>query len=310
MLFSLLLLFGCRGPKKEPAPAPSPSAAPSDALNHTRETESFEPEVAVQAQDYRDVRASFRTKLTRQGSSPQKESMPDPPDGVTAIKFPSGDLELDAWVSVPAKATKKWPAVVFLHGGFGFSAEDWEMAKPYRDAGYVVLVPLLRGENGQAGNFTLFYDEVDDVLAAGEYLRMQPYVDSARLFIAGHSVGGTLTLLAVQASDMFHAAASFSGSPDQVLFTRFGISKDAIPFDVTDKRELEVRSPLSYAKSFKCPTRIYYGSREARFEKTSLRTAAIAKESGMDVDAVPVEGGHMDAVPAEIKLSLEFFGKR
>jgi dipeptidyl aminopeptidase/acylaminoacyl peptidase len=233
--------------------------------------------------------------------------MPDPPDGVTAIKFPSGDLELEAWVSVPAKATKKWPAVVFLHGGFGFSPEDWEMAKPYRDVGYVVLVPLLRGENGQAGSFTLFYDEVDDVLAAGEYLRKQPYVDSARLFIAGHSVGGTLTLLAVQASDMFHAAASFSGSPDQVLFTRFGIPKDAIPFDVTDKRELEVRSPLSYAKSFKCPTRIYYGSKEARFEKTSLRTAAIAKESGLDVDAIPVEGGHMDAVPAEIKLSLEFF---
>ena len=34
------------------------------------------------------------------------------------------------------------------------------------------------------------------MLAAAQVLRAQPGVDPARLFLAGHSVGGTLTLLA------------------------------------------------------------------------------------------------------------------
>lgn len=119
--------------------------------------------------------------------------MTSPPAGVSTVEFPSGDLRLKAWVNAPrADHAKKRPAVVFLHGGFGFGKEDWDMTKPYRDAGFAVLAPMLRGENGQAGVYTLFYDEVDDVLAAGEYLRKQPYVDGERLFVAGHSVGGTL----------------------------------------------------------------------------------------------------------------------
>ena len=40
------------------------------------------------------------------------------------------------------------------------------MAQPYRDAGYIVMIPILRGENGQPGFYTMFYDEVDDVLGA------------------------------------------------------------------------------------------------------------------------------------------------
>ena len=28
------------------------------------------------------------------------------------------------------------------------------------------MIPTLRGENGQKGDFTLFYDEVDDVILA------------------------------------------------------------------------------------------------------------------------------------------------
>jgi len=58
------------------------------------------------------------------------------------------------------------------------------------------MVPVLRGENGQPGNFTFFYDEVDDVLAAAEALAQRTYVDANRMFISGHSAGGTLTMLA------------------------------------------------------------------------------------------------------------------
>ena len=45
----------------------------------------------------------------------------------------------------------------------------------------------LRGENGQPGAFSMFYDEVEDVLAAAEYLAKLPDVDPARVFVSGHS---------------------------------------------------------------------------------------------------------------------------
>lgn len=277
----------------------------------SKEPPSFEPEVAVQSEDYGAVRKTFRTKLTRRGPAPQKEAMPQPPAGVTAVEFPSGDLRLKAWINIPdSKDAVKRPAVVFLHGGFGFGAEDWDMTKPYRDAGYVVMAPILRGENGQAGAYTLFFDEVDDVLAAGAYLSQQPYVDKDRLFVSGHSVGGTLALLAAEASNRFRAAASFSASPDQVLYCRFGIRKESIPFDTADAHEIEVRSPLAYARSFQCPVRLYYAAKEKHFEKTTLRTAAVAKEKGLDVAAAAVEGDHMSAVPPAMKQSIAFFEKR
>lgn len=271
---------------------------------------SFDPEVAVQTEDYAEVRKKFHTKLSRRGPSPQEQPMLEPPAGVNAVEFSSGDLRLKAWVNSPRGTDGlKRPAVVFLHGGFGFGKGDWDMAKPYRDAGYIVLAPMLRGENGQAGVYTLFDDEVDDALAAGEYLCRQPYVDGDRLFVAGHSVGGTLALLAAEASSRFRAAASFSASPDQILFCRHGIRKESIPFDTTDLRELKVRSPLAYAKSFKCPARIYYGAKEKHFEKTSQRTATAAKEGGLDVEATAVEGDHMSAVPEAMRRSIAFLRK-
>jgi dipeptidyl aminopeptidase/acylaminoacyl peptidase len=302
-----LLALALPGPGR-----PGPEAAGQTKAPDKKESPpSFEPEVAVQAEDYAQVRKQFRTKLLREGPPPRKDPMAEPPAGVTAVEFPSGELRLKAWVNRPAgPEAPKRPAVVFLHGGFGFDKGDWDMAQPYRDAGYVVLAPMLRGENGQAGTFSLFYNEVDDALAAAEYLGKQPYVDGERLFVAGHSVGGTLALLAAQAAKRFRAAAAFSGSPDQVLYCRYAFPRKNIPFDLTDPRELQVRSPLAYAASFKCPVRLYYGAPEKHFDKTSRRTAAVAKEKGLDVEAVPVEGNHMTAVPPAMKQSIVFFEKR
>jgi acetyl esterase/lipase len=150
----------------------------------------------AQNEDYAQARSRFQTKLVRKGPSPQGWTPTKPPEGVSEVEYPSGELRLKAWVSRPVNENRKFPAVLFLHGGFYFGLGDWKETKPYRDAGFVVLTLILRGENGQPGSFSLFYDEVDDVLAAAEYLSKQSYVDANRLFVAGHSVGGTMTLLA------------------------------------------------------------------------------------------------------------------
>jgi hypothetical protein len=75
-------------------------------------------------------------------------------------------------------------------------------------------------------------------------------------------------------------------------------------------RELEMRSPLAYAASLKCPTRVFYGSQEPHLFATSQLTAKLAKEHGLDVEAVKIEGDHSTSVPPGIKQSIVFFEKK
>jgi len=278
--------------------------APSD--DPDTQDDGLAPVVEIQNEDYAEARSRFQTKLVRKGPAPQPWSALKPPAGVQEVQYQSGDLRLKAWVKRPADVTRKHPAVLFMHGGFAFDKDDWDLTQPYRDAGFVVMIPMLRAENGQAGSFTLWYDEVADVLAAAECLRAQPYVDARRLYAAGSSAGGTLTLLAAMASKRFKAAASFSASPDQALLVKH--AKMDLPFDKTNSRELQLRSPLAYAASFKCPARIYYATQD-HFVLTSQRTAELAKKRGLDVEAVRMEGDHGSIVAPGIKRSIEFFQK-
>ncbi len=268
------------------------------------------PEVAVQRGDYARARSVFTTHLLRRGPSPQTVPMQTTPAGVTEAEFRSGPLRLRAWIGLPPQRRERMPVVIFLHGGFGFGVEDWEMAAPYRAAGFVVIAPILRGENGQAGSFSLFYDEVDDVLAAADFTRHLPYVDRARIYLAGHSAGGTLALLTAAASGRFRAAVSFSASPDQVVFTRYGIRPADIPFDPASARELQMRSPLSWAGSLRVPTRLYFGTREAHWRLSSRRLVEVGRAAGRDVAVEEVEGGHESAVPEAMRRSIAFFRAR
>jgi dienelactone hydrolase len=259
----------------------------------------------LQSQSYAKARAQFRTDLLEKGPSPQKWRPVTAPRDVQEVNYTSGKLKLKAWFK-PATAKSARPAVLFLHGGFAFGHDDWGMAQPFRDAGFAVMTPMLRGENGQSGYYSLFYDEVDDVLAAADYLAKVPGVDPKRIFIAGHSAGGTLTLLAALASKQFRAAASFSGSPDLVVFAR-GMDNSLIPFDPSRIREYQMRSPVAFANSFQCPVRIYYGSLESIFDAGSRRTAALAQQHKLDVQAIRVTGDHFSSVPTAIERAIEFF---
>jgi dipeptidyl aminopeptidase/acylaminoacyl peptidase len=208
---------------------------------------------------------------------------------------------------VPAGGGKS-PAVLFLHGGFALGQDDWEQTRPYRDAGFIVMELALRGENSQPGAYSMFYDEVDDVLAAAHYLATDPAVDADHIYVAGHSVGGTLALLAALASPGFRAAASFSGSCDQIAWSRGEM--DLVPFDPKDTIEFRMRSPIAYATGFHCPVRIYYGSQESLFAGMSQETAKLAKGANLDVEAVIVPGDHFSSVAAAMQKSIEFFKQK
>jgi dienelactone hydrolase len=153
----------------------------------------------------------------------------------------------------------------------------------------------------------MFYDEVDDVLAAAEVLARTPGVDPKRLYVAGHSTGGTLTLLAAMSTKRFQAAASFSGSPDQVAWARG--QDDVVPFDPSSKREYEMRSPLAFYNSFKCPVRMYFGDEELLFKFSTEKLASKATAAGLDVKAIEVSGDHNTSVAPAMRQAIAFFGQ-
>ena len=272
----------------------------------------------LQSQDYSKARSRFQTHLVRHGSALQRSRQLQTPAGAQRIIY-SKTPSLAAWISPLPKhrqarngkdlnrenALSKKPAVLFLHGGFAIGGSDWDMAKPYRDAGYIVLMPMLRGENGQAGDYSLFYNEVQDVLAAGDYLASRPNVDPKHIYLAGHSVGGTLALLTAMTTSRFRAAVAFSGSPDQIAWTK--PRPEVVPFDKSNLREYRMRSPIAFATSFKCPVRMYYGSVELFFGPLSRHMATLAKQKNLDVEAIQVPGNHFTAVPDAMLKSIAFF---
>ncbi len=263
------------------------------------------PGLEPQLEDFVRARSRFKTKLVRRGPSPQTGEPLRTPAGADEIEYRSGELILKAFVTPDPSDGRKHPAVLFLHGGFAFGGDDWDMPQPYRDAGYIVMIPILRGENGLPGSYTMFYDEVDDVLAACAAVASLPYADSSRIFVSGHSAGGTLAMLAAMASDRFLAAASLSGSPDQKANA---LSQPVLAvFDQSDVREFQLRSPVAYATSFKSPVRMYFGNQEGWATLPTQRTAKVAKQKGLDVEAVEVSGDHFSSVPEAIRLSIEFF---
>ena len=283
----IALLAGCGGLREPPRSLPPAT-----------------PGLELQPEDYAVARAAFRTRLLRRGPAPQVGEPLTSPPGAVAIRYTSGKLKLRAFVTPDPRDHRRHPAVLFLHGGYAYGAVHWEMARPYREAGYVVMVPVLRGENSQDGDYSHFYDEVDDVQAAADALAGLPYVDGEHLYVAGHSIGGTLTMLAAMATDRFRAAASISGATGRKLVVPGG--SEVVPFDAADPREFRLRSPVAYATSFKCPTRLYHGDEEF-LQGGSERTAGLARGRGLDVEAVEVAGDHFSCVPEAIRLSLAFF---
>jgi hypothetical protein len=119
-------------------------------------------------------------------------------------------------------------------------------------------------------------------------------------------------------SNRFRAAGSFSGSPDQFTWAR--TQRDLIPFDpgamapfqALDpkvQKEYQMRSPLAFATSFKCPVRMYFGNEEVIFRNSTSKTAVLAKQKNLDVEAVEIPGDHMSAVEPAMQQCIEFFRK-
>jgi dipeptidyl aminopeptidase/acylaminoacyl peptidase len=302
VVWMVVLWVGCRSSERQPSPPPKQLPAAEDPWAGSQRPAPAADVMRASDKDYAVARQTFRTKLVRESGSPQPWEPVRVPADAREVAYESAGLKLRAWVSLEGKT--KRPAVMFLHGGFAFALEDWAGTKPFRDAGYVVMMPILRGENGSPGLFSLYYNELDDVLAAWKVLERRADVDSRRMFITGHSAGGTLAVLAALTLPSIRAAAPLSGVVDATA----QIDEPALtPFDVSNVEEIRMRSAQVYAASFKCPTRIYFGDEEDWAKSPSQETARRAKAAGHDVEAVMVPGDHFTMLETAIPAAIAFF---
>lgn len=285
-----LLAPGEPAPPAAPQDAPPPESSPSDPADG----------------GLRAARRSFVTKLYVKGPAPQEYRDEQPPPGVQEVRYPSGDLQLKGWLSgppSPPSGQERRPAVVYLHGGFAFSASDWADARPFAEAGFVLFMPMLRGENGNPGFHESFYGEVDDAVAAGEYVKSLPYVDGDRIFVVGHSAGGVLAVLASMMPSVYKEAASFSG---YLSMRRFVSSSpdELVPYSRTRPEEIVLRDPHEFVSSLRIPVVLYA---DLTNQEQAERFAARAKEAGKPCEIVSVPGDHATMVAPSVSRAIERF---
>lgn len=253
--------------------------------------------------DFPAARSAHPTRLTRIGPSPQPAPRDlAPPDGVEEVVYPSGALALKGWLATPRDGRPLHPAVVFLHGGFAFAQDDFDMARPFLDAGYTVFCPWMRAENGNPGHFELMFGEVDDALAAVRWIRARPGVDAAHVFLFGHSVGGgTAELTSLYPNRGVLLSGSAGGLYTPGAFP--GWSQFA-PFDTSDKTEDALRSLPANLSAMRGRHIAYIGDKDqpAGFVAT---VQGMARAASAPLTAVSVPGDHFSSVPAAMAAFIQ-----
>lgn len=284
------LLVGCNGKTGQP-PGSSQSNPP------TADVDSSGPDLA-------DARREFTTKLKSRGPAPQDFEDAVPPAGVSEAHYASGELTLKAWLSEDPGDKQKRPAVVYLHGGWSFGAMDWQDAAPFVDAGFVVMMPMLRAENGNPGIYEGFYGEVDDAIAAGRFVSELSYVDKDNVFVVGHSVGAVLAVLTAMMPSNYKAAAALSGYLDMETWSAHEHPSRVI-YDSTNREEIRLRNPMAFATSLQIPLILY--AERGGIDEINAAFLARAKRAGKPCELVVTEGDHMSMVAPSVQHAIKWY---
>lgn len=211
-----------------------------------------------------EARRGFQTTLIRNESVGLPVAQP-PPELFQIVRYDAPAGKLAAYLTPDPMDGKRRPAVIWIAGGdcntigegcwIEGPPDNDQSASAFRKAGVVMMFPSLRGGNDNPGVKEGFLGEVDDVLAAADYLARQPYVDPDRIYLGGHSTGGTLVLLAAECSaQRFRAVFSFG--PAAVVS---GYNPKFLPFDTSNRREIKLRSPGYWLDAIQVPTFVFEG---------------------------------------------------
>jgi acetyl esterase/lipase len=255
ILIGFVILAGCGRQEKAGSNANPAAGQPSANLGNAASSKAG-------LQSLTEARKGFHSRLTGHRSGQAVDVPPGRLFRMVEYSSPAG--KLTAYLTPDPKDGKKHAAIIWITGGDCNTIGDvWSSARPnddqtarqYREAGIVMMFPSLRGGNKNPGVQEGFLGEVDDVLAAANELAKLSYVDPKRIYLGGHSTGGTLALLVAESTDRFRAVFSFGPASDVSNY-----DDEYTPFNRNDPREIEMRSPVRWLHSLDCPTFVFEGT--------------------------------------------------
>ncbi|MDQ1831513.1 alpha/beta hydrolase family protein [Massilia scottii] len=264
---------------------------------------------SVDAGTLAEARKGFRTTLIRKAR--EQPPIPAPPaDIFSLVRYDAAPGKLGAYLTPDPRDGKKHPAIIWITGGDSNTIDElWEpgpvsndqTASAYRKAGIIMMFPSLRGGNDNPGAHEGFLGEVDDVLAAAAYLAKQPYVDPDRIYLGGHSTGGTLALLTAETSTRFRAVFSF-GPVDEID----GYGGRFTSFNPANPREAALRSPGRWLASVRSPVFVIEGAGGNIDSLLAMRSAT----RNPQIRFVPVKGAdHFNVLaPANRVIAQKILG--
>lgn len=229
-----------------------------------RSREDSAQKEAPREQSFAEAHDAFQTTLVEKNSD--NDPIPDPPEGFfDLVQYPSKVGDLAAYVSSDPGDGKKHPLIIWVVGGWGNGIDDFPWCYPAWDddqtgsafwqAGVLMMYPSFRGGNGNPGNYEALFGEVDDIVSAYDYAASLPYVDPDRIYLGGHSTGGTRALLAAEYTDKFRAVFGF-GAVDKIEYH----NNSQFTFDTDNEEEYRMRSPIYWLDSVRTPTFLIEGS--------------------------------------------------
>ena len=229
------------------------------------------------------------------------------------LHYPSrdGKWTISALVYVPYNLPRQAisPAIVYVHGGptaqtvNSFSRIIQYMA----NQGYIVIAPNYRGSTGygkefqQANLFDMGGGDLQDVLAAADWIKQTGYVDPKKLILMGGSYGGYMTMMGVTKAPEVWAA----GVPIVPFVNWFTEIENEDPVlqqsdlatmgdPVKNKALFEDRSPINFIDRVKAPLLLLAGGHDPRCPKTEAQQVvdAIKKRGGVVEYKVYENEGH------------------
>ena len=237
-----------------------------------------------------------------------------PQERVSAHTFPSADgLAIHGHLSVPA-GTGPHPAVVVCTSDRGGALDDkGRYARvsehaPLHAAGFAVFTVDQRGAPGHGAEYTARAEmgggDIDDVVAAAQYLADLPQIDAARLSVLGTSRGAYSALLGLaREPSLWQRAVLLMGlyeparlveaetsDPGSLLPSHPDVGPDDIRAYFDDPR----RQPLHALKSVGTPLFIVHGEADQVVPvQQALDLADRAEQLGLPAHLVTVPGlGH------------------
>jgi dipeptidyl aminopeptidase/acylaminoacyl peptidase len=217
------------------------------------------------------------------------------------VHFPSkdGKWTISAFVYVPYNLphNPEHPAIVYVHGGpTAQTMNTFSRFIQYAaNQGYLVIAPNYRGSTGygkefqQANLFDMGGGDLEDVLAAADFIKQTGYVDPKKLILMGGSYGGYLTMMGVTKAPAVWAA----GVPIVPFVNWFTEIQNEDPVLqqsdlatmgdlVQNKARYEDRSPINFVDQIKAPLYLLAGGHDPRCPNS---------ESQQVVDAIKKRGG-------------------